>query len=78
MKAREIFNECQGDVPLSVANVHGSAGDNAAETLGSRFERGNFTDEFINIWFNTVSSILCDGECEQEARDWFESRGVTY
>lgn len=81
MNTRQLFEICQGSVPLDVMNVHGSAGDNAADTLGSRFVRGDFTDEFISIWYGTLQGILCDDDtsmCTEEARAWFVSHGVTY
>jgi uncharacterized protein (DUF1330 family) len=81
MKAREVFEACSNVVPLSVMNVCGSAADNAAATInenGGRFVQGEFTDEFITIWANTVAGILNDFECEQEARDWFESVGFRF
>lgn len=49
---RQVFEATrQNEIPLEVMGVAGSAADNAADTLGSRFVRGEFTDEFITIWF---------------------------
>jgi hypothetical protein len=82
MTPKEVFEACQSnDVPLDVMNVCGSAADNAALTInenGGKFVRGEFTDEFISIWILTVEGILSNFECPQVARDWFESRGVTF
>lgn len=82
MKAREIFEACrENDVPLAVMNVAGSAADNAAATIeenGGVFVRGEFTDDFIRYWILTVQGILCESECDPEARAWFEAIGVTY
>lgn len=82
MTNRELFNILQKtDVPLSVLCVHGSAADNAADTItdnGGKFERGVFTDEFISFWMGSVVDILCEPSMhEKEAADWFAAHGVT-
>ena len=82
MTYRELFNLIQKtDVPLSVLFVHGSAADNAADTItdnGGKFEQGVFTDEFIYFWGESVVSILCEPTMhEKEAADWFAAHGVT-
>lgn len=81
MTPRQLFEACQGDVPLEVMNVTGSAADNAAATInenGGKFVQGHFIDEFIGHWYRTVQCILCDSDCPQEAREWLEAAGVRY
>ena len=82
MTPRQLFEACgQNDVPLDVMNVSGSAADNAAATIGEnggKFVQGHFTDEFIGYWYGTVQGILCESDCPQEAREWFEAAGVRY
>lgn len=91
MDHRATFDECGMDenTPLIVMNVCGSAADNAADTLGwnnYRDDKGNHTDEFIDQWVLSVSSILASirdcfsvSEAEaKEAQEWFATRGIDY
>lgn len=77
---REVFNAArENEIPLCVMNIAGSAADNAAATInenGGQFVQGNFTDEFISIWYMTVIGLLSEGDCEPEASEWFASIGV--
>jgi hypothetical protein len=78
----ELFAICQDAKSLDVMNVHGSACDNAAATIGwpNRLNAtGGFTDAFIANWFGSLQSILADGDdVTPEARTFFESHHVAY
>lgn len=86
MGHRDTFNECgEIETPLSVMNVCGMAADNAATTVKNyRDENGNHTDEFIDSWVLSVSSVLADAGCyfskveAIEVREWFAARGIDY
>ena len=86
MSHRETFNACGLiETPDSVSIISGMSADNAAETVSNRFdENGKFSDEFIDSWALSVSSVLANArdylteEEAKEARDWFESRGIDY
>lgn len=82
MNHRELF-ELTGnnDTPIDVMNISSIAGDNAADTVG--WDRrygpdGRHTDEFIDMWYESVRSILCDYDTPELARVWFEAHGVRY
>lgn len=86
MSDREIFEECgRIETPDSVSILTGMSADNAAETVKDRFDAdGKFTDEFIAAWALSVSSVLAYAheylttDEAKEARDWFETRGISY
>lgn len=65
--------------------VHMSAVSNAADTCrenGNRQNDDDFgfvpSDDFLGYWYSSVQSILCDGDSDNETREWFEARGVKY
>jgi hypothetical protein len=75
----QLFEVCQNTFSLPVMDVHGAACDNAAATVGSRFVRGNFDDEFLANWFGSLQSILADGDgVTAEARAFFDGHNVAY
>ena len=75
----QLFAVCQDSMSLDVMDVHGSASDNAAATIGSRFVRGNFDDEFLSHWFGSLQSILADGDgVSPGARAFFDGHNVAY
>lgn len=75
----ELFALCQESDSIDVMNVHGDACDNAAATIGQRFVRGNFDDEFLGFWFGSLQVILaCSDLVTPEARQFFESNNVAY
>ena len=84
MKNRDLFNVCQNEsaeLPSSVVCLHGSASDNAVDTInenGGVFVQGNFTDEFIKHWAGTLSFLLTDWDCPADAREWFISQGFKF
>ena len=86
MSHRETFNECgKIETPDSVSIISGMSADNAVETVASRFDlNGNFSDEFIQAWALSVSSVLSSAfdyltkDEANEARAWFADRGIDY
>lgn len=75
----ELFAICQNTKDFEIMDVHDSAADNAAATMGSRFVRGNFNEEFLSHWFGSLQSVLCDGDnVTPAARKFFESHNVRY
>lgn len=86
MQDRTTFEECgKIETPDSVSILSGMAADNAVETVPVRFDAsGKFTDEFINAWSLSVSSVLANAsdyltaDEAKEARDWFSVRGIDY
>lgn len=82
MTRRELFQlTSQNDTPDGVLNLSSSAGDNAADTVGwdRRYGAdGLHTDEFIDIWYQSVVGLLCDWETPAEVQAWFASHGVRF
>ena len=79
MNQNQLFAACQNDNCLDVMDIHGSACDNAADTIGSRFVRGNFDEEFVSNWFRSLQCILSDGEgVSKKARAFFDGHNVAY
>lgn len=78
MTRREVFNLARDtDAVISITS---SAADNAADTVGfaNRFDASNqFTDAFIDIWFDSIIGLLCASDCHTiEEAAWFKSIGV--
>lgn len=78
MNTAELFAVCQDTDSLAVMDVHGTACDNAAATLGSKFVQGTFDSEFLTNWIGSVVDILSteDGGASAEAREFFAAHGV--
>lgn len=75
----ELFAICQRTNDLEIMDVYSLACDNSAATIGSRFGRGKFDEEFIDHWFGSLQSILCDGDnVSPAARKFFEDLNVRY
>jgi len=79
----QLFNDCRtNDIPLDVLCLCGSAADNAVATIGERgrkFVQGEFTEEFYEVWYNTLTILLGFSDYSTpEACTWFEARGVQW
>lgn len=78
---RELFNLTrENDTPDHVVNLSGAAGDNAADVVGlaNRYDaRGQFTDAFVDAWFNSVIDRLSTSDMHTPAdAAWFKAHGV--
>lgn len=76
------LHELTNDCPLeSVQVIHGSAGDNAADTIGhaNRHDaNGQKTDDYLEHWIGSVQDLLSSCEATEEARAWFAAHGISY
>lgn len=85
MTRREAFDLLQSldyvGSNIDVCELHCSAAQNAADTVGhaNRFDaNGQFTDEFVSVWYESVSTLLAAGDRPAAVVEWYEAHGFTY
>jgi len=76
MMNREIFNTARNSDDINVMNLVGSAADNAALTIGASFVQGNFTEEFICIFIESIRGLLATGEVNEATVKFFADLGL--